>query len=58
MRWLRCLRSRRPRRGQALTEFAVMLAMMLSIVLVLVLFLAVFTEWGWRVLNLIGLEYP
>ncbi len=48
----------RRRRGQALTEFTIMLAMMLSIVLMLVLFLAVFTEWGWRVLSLIGLEYP
>ncbi len=48
---------RRPR-GQALTEFTIMLAMMLSVVLMLVFFLAVFTEWGWRVLNLIGLEYP
>lgn len=52
---------RRPRRGQcgqALVEFTVMLSMMLSIVLVTFLFLAVFTEYGWRVLQLIGLEYP
>lgn len=35
-----------------------MLSMMLSIVLLTFLFLAVFTEWGWRVLSIIGLEYP
>ena len=51
-------RARRPRRGQALTEFTVMLAMLLSVSLLLVLFLAVFTQWGWRVLSLIGLEFP
>ena len=45
-------------RGQSLLEFALVLCMMLSIVLCTFLFLAVFTEWGWRVLNLIGMEYP
>ncbi len=38
------LRLKRRRRGQALTEFTVVLAMMLSIALTLVLFLAVFLE--------------
>ena len=46
------------RRGQSITEFTVMAAMMLSLILVMTLILAVFTEWGWRVLSLIGLEYP
>ncbi len=44
--------------GQALTEFTIMLAMVISIVLTTVLFLAVFSEYGWRILTLIGLEYP
>ena len=35
-----------------------MLAMMLSVVLMSFLFIAVFTEYGWRILSLIGLEYP
>lgn len=35
-----------------------MLAMMMSIVLVLVGFLAVFTEYGWRILNLVSMKYP
>ncbi|RMD77161.1 MAG: hypothetical protein D6820_11845 [Lentisphaerae bacterium] len=45
-------------RGQALVEFTVALIMILGICLVCVLFLAIFTEWGWRVLRLVGLEYP
>ena len=50
--------SKRKRRGQALLEFVIMASMMLSIVLMMVFFLGIFTEWGWRVLRLIGLEYP
>lgn len=45
-------------RGQALTEFTIVLSMMLSVVLVTVLFLAVFSEYSYRLLMLIGLEYP
>ena len=45
-------------RGQALLEFVVMLAMMMSIVFAMALFLAVFTEYGWRILSLVSLEYP
>ncbi len=49
---------RKRSRGQTLVEFTVMLCMMLSIVLTTFLFLAVFTEYGTRLLKLIGLEYP
>ncbi len=48
----------RQNKGQALIEFTVILTMMLSIILVTFLFLAVFSEYGYRVLSLIGLEYP
>jgi hypothetical protein len=51
-------RRKRCNTGQATTEFMVMTAMMIGVILALVLFLAVFHEWGWRVLNIIGLEYP
>ena len=44
--------------GQVLTEFAIVLAGMLSILLTTLLLLAVFSEHGWRLLRLIGLEYP
>ena len=46
------------RRGQALTEFTIMAVMMLSIVLMTLLFLGVFTEYGKRMLTLIGLDAP
>ena len=48
----------RGNRGQAALEFTIMAAMMLAVVGSIFLFLAVFTEWGWRVLRIIGLEYP
>jgi hypothetical protein len=51
-------RFRRRQAGQSLTEFAIVLAGMLSIVLTMLLLLAVFSEHGWRLLRLIGLEYP
>lgn len=35
-----------------------MLAMLLSVVLMLVGFLSVFTEYGWRLLQLVSLKYP
>jgi hypothetical protein len=35
-----------------------MMVMMLGVIASLFLFLSVFTEYGWRVLQLIGLEYP
>lgn len=46
------------RRGQVMTEFVVVATMILMFCIMLVLFMAIFTEWGWRVLSLIGLEYP
>lgn len=49
---------RRGRGGQSLTEFVVVLTMLLSVLLVLVFFLAIFTEQGWRILSLIGMENP
>ena len=45
-------------RGQVITEFMVMAAMVLFVSLSLVVFLAVFSEWSWRILKLIGLELP
>ena len=46
------------RRGQVMTEFAVMAAMVLFICFAWVLFLSIFSEWSWRILKLIGLELP
>ena len=44
--------------GQTLLEFTIALAMMLSIVFALVVFLSAFSEYGWRILTLVGLKYP
>lgn len=51
-------RQKRRIAGQSLTEFTVAMAMLLSVVLTTFLFLAVFLGHGWRILHLIGLEYP
>lgn len=45
-------------KGQVTSEYAIMLAMFVGIVSILMLLLAVFTEYGWRVISLVGLEYP
>lgn len=44
--------------GQALLEFTIALAMMLAIAFGLFVFLSAFSEYGWRILNLVGLKYP
>ena len=44
--------------GQTLLEFTIALAMMLSIVFALLVFLGAFSEYGWRILTLVGLKYP
>ena len=51
-------RQRAASKGQAMLEFSIIAVMMLGVIASLFLFLAVFTEWGWRVLRIIGLEYP
>ena len=44
--------------GQVLAEYAALLAMFVAVSAVLVLLAAVFTEYGWRVVSLVSLEYP
>lgn len=44
--------------GQTLTEYGVMLALFVMVALVLVILLAAFSEYGWRILSLVGLDYP
>jgi len=58
-----CLRPRAEARrrgcgGQVTTEYAVMLGLFLGVALLLALLLAVFSEYGWRIISLVGLEYP
>jgi len=49
---------RRRRAGQSLVEYVVVLAVFIGIAFALTFFLSFFLGHGWRVLHLIGLEYP
>lgn len=44
--------------GQVLTEYAIMLAMCAGIAIVLTVLLYYFSEFGWRVINLVCIDYP
>lgn len=44
--------------GQTATEFSIMLAMFLMVAVILLLLLSAFTGYGWRILSLVGLDYP
>jgi hypothetical protein len=48
----------RSRRGQTLTEYAVMTGVLLGVVAVAALFLYTFKEYGGRILDLVASEYP
>lgn len=48
---------KRDSRGQAVTEYTAVLAMFTLIMIIMILLLAVFSEYGWRVLSLIG-DFP
>jgi hypothetical protein len=44
--------------GQVLTEYAIMLAMCAGIAIMLTLLLFYFSEFGWRVINMVCIDYP
>ena len=44
--------------GQAMVEFVVVMGTLLATLAILMLFLGTFREYGTRVLNLVGSEYP
>ena len=44
--------------GQAITEYVSMVAIFLGLVLMLVTLLRVFSDYGWRILGLVGMDYP
>ncbi len=51
-------RAVRARNGQAMVEFLVVAGMMMAAVAILMVFLGTFREYGTRVLDLVGSEYP
>jgi len=43
--------------GQAITEYSAVMTMAIFIIIMMAFLLAAFTEYGWRVLSLIG-DFP
>lgn len=46
------------RSGQAMVEYVVVMGILLASTAIMTLFLSVFRDYGTRVLNLVGSEYP
>ena len=44
--------------GQAITEYVMMVVLFLGLTLMLVTLLDVFSDYGWRILGLVGMDYP
>jgi hypothetical protein len=44
--------------GQAITEYVAMVAIFLGLTFMLVTLLRVFADYGWRILGLVGMDYP
>ena len=44
--------------GQAMTEYVSMVAIFLGVALLLITLLDAFSEYGWRLLSLVGMDYP
>lgn len=51
-------RSGHSRSGQAMVEFVVVSGILLAMVAILIVFLGTFREYGTRILDLVGSEYP
>jgi len=44
--------------GQTMTEYSLMLFMFLLVASVMLLLLSALNGYGWRILSLVGLDYP
>ena len=44
--------------GQAITEYVALVALFISVTLMLVVLLRSFSNYGWRILGLVGMDYP
>lgn len=54
----RLQRLRRSDCGQAMVEYLVVAAMLLASLAILTLFLETFKDYGWRILDMVGSDYP
>jgi len=44
--------------GQAITEYVALVAIFVGVTFVMVVLLDVFAKYGWRILSLVGMNYP
>lgn len=44
--------------GQVVAEFVIMLTMCAIVAITLLVFFYYFSEYGWKMLNLVGIDYP
>lgn len=44
--------------GQTTVEFSVMLVFCVTIAMVMVILMSALNDYGWRLLSLVGLDYP
>jgi len=44
--------------GQAITEYVAMVAIFLGLTFMMITLLRVFANYGWRILGLVGMDYP
>jgi hypothetical protein len=47
-----------PISGQTMTEYTLMLFMFMLVAIVMLLLLSALNGYGWRILSLVGLDYP
>ena len=44
--------------GQAIAEYSTLVVLFVGVTLMLITLLRIFSSYGWRILNLIGMDYP
>lgn len=44
--------------GQVITEYVIMMAMFAGVAIALLVLTYYFSEYGWRVINLVSIDYP
>ncbi len=44
--------------GQVIYEYVIMLGMFVLLSVFLIMVMSVYQEYGWRILKLVGLDYP
>ena len=45
-------------KGQTIAEYSTLVVLFVGVTLMLVTLLRIFSSYGWRILNLIGSDYP